>query len=515
MIDLTPLIRPFFLRRVKATRKWQGRQKEVQLKVLGELLKKGASTEIGRKAGFSAILKGKDQYEAFRKALPPVGYEEIRKDVMRMIAGGKDILWPGKCLNYAQSSGTSGGKSKYIPITDDSLRRNHYQGSFDTVAHYLASNPQSRLFSGKAFILGGSFANELKIDNPDVRVGDLSATLINSIPLFGSIFRIPDKKTALLSDWNLKLPLLAGKAARCIVTNISGVPSWFLTVLKKICSDTGSRHITDVWPDLEVFFHGGISFDPYREEYIRLTEGRCLFRETYNASEGFFAVQNEADDNSMLLILDAGIFYEFIPLTGGDPVPAWEVNEGETYEMVITSCNGLWRYRIGDTVRIISADPLKIVIAGRTKSFINAFGEELMQENADHGIAVACHATGATIRNYTAAPLFASEGQKARHQWLIEWEKEPEDLNDFARILDEELCRVNSDYEAKRSHSIFLAPPEIISAPDGLFDLWLANAGNHKLGGQRKIPRLSNNRDLMTTLFSLMDRQKPETTSAR
>lgn len=505
MFDITPIIRQFFLPRVKATRAWKGHQKEVQLKVLRQLLHDAANTEIGRNAGFKSVLTATDIYERFKEAMPTVEYEDIRADVMRMIDGEKDILWSGVCRNYAQSSGTSGGKSKFIPITADSLKRNHYRGSTDAVAHYLADNPKSHLFSGKAFILGGSFANELNLSNPRVKVGDLSATLINSIPVFASLFRIPSKRTALMSDWTEKLPLLASEASGRNVTNISGVPSWFLTVLKKICSDAGVRHITDVWPNLEVFFHGGIAFNPYREEYTELTEGKCHFRETYNASEGFFAVQNAPDDNSMLLILDAGVFYEFIPLSGGSPVPAWQVREGETYELVITACNGLWRYRIGDTVRIVSADPLKIVIAGRTKSFINAFGEELMQENADHGIAAACRATGATIRNYTAAPLFASEGRKARHQWLIEWEKKPTDIDAFAKILDAELCRVNSDYEAKRSHSIFLDSPEIISAPDGLFDRWLSTTGNQKLGGQRKIPRLTNNREVISSMFSIMN----------
>ena len=503
IIDFTPLLRPLFEKRAKATRLWQGRQEEVQKEVLIYLLRKARNTLVGTRNDFSKIAESSSPYEAYRNTVVTTEFEQIRPDVMRMINGEKDILWPGKCRNFAQSSGTSGGKSKYIPITDASLRKNHYQGSFDTVAHYIFSNPESRMFSGKGFILGGSFANELNIDNKNVRVGDLSATLINKIPALGGMFRIPDKHTALLSDWEIKLPELTRKASKSYVTNISGVPSWFLTVLKKICSDNNTDLITDIWPGLEVFFHGGISFDPYREEYKRLTGGKCNFRETYNASEGFFAVQNEPDDTSMLLILDAGVFYEFIPLSGNDPVAAWEVKKGETYEMIITSCNGLWRYHLGDTVRIESVDPLKIRIAGRTKSFINAFGEELMEDNAEHGIAAACKATGAIIRNYTAAPLFADKLHKAHHQWLIEWEKEPENPSLFVEHLDKALAEVNSDYEAKRAHSIFLEMPEIIDAPRGLFDHWLAEAGNHKLGGQRKIPRLSNNRHLMETLIKM------------
>lgn len=503
-MNLTPVVRPVFVARAKATDRFAVEGEDIQRRILVDLLKKASRTEVGRRYHFGSMAIERDPYQEYRNRLAPVEYEDIRADVMKMVNGARNILWPGYVHDYAQSSGTSGGKSKYIPITAEGLRINHYQGAFDSVAHYLRLNPSSRLFSGKGFILGGSFANELHPKNPHVHVGDLSATLINSIPPGANIFRVPDKKTALMADWEEKLPALVAAAENVNVTNISGVPSWFLTVIKNICAHRGVDKISDVWPNLEVFFHGGISFEPYRDEYRALTDpSKMHFLETYNASEGFFAVQNDFGDPAMLLIVDAGVFFEFIPVDGGDPVPVWEVTKGKVYELLLTSVNGLWRYRVGDTVRIESVAPLKIRIAGRTKSYINAFGEELMEDNAERAIASACARTGASIVNYTAAPLFADNKHRGRHQWLIEWEKEPESIEGFAGILDTELRSLNSDYDAKRKHTIFLDPPEILTAERGVFDRWLRSAGNHKLGGQRKIPRLSNTRALMEAILAL------------
>ena len=503
-IDFTPLARPIFVRRAEATDRFAVEGDDLQREILKSLLKKAAHTDIGRRHHFGQLARALDPYQEYRNLVAPVEYEDIRADVMRMVNGEKDVLWPGTVRNFAQSSGTSGGKSKYIPITPEGLRTNHYQGGFDSIAHYLRLNPSSRMFSGKGFILGGSFANELHPTNPNVRVGDLSATLINRIPAAANMFRIPDKQTALMPDWEKKLPALAEAAEFADVTNISGVPSWFLTVIKTICERRGVEKISDVWPNLEVFFHGGISFEPYREEYRALTDpSKMHFLETYNASEGFFAVQNDFSDPAMLLILDAGVFFEFIPVEGGDPLPVWEVSEGEVYELLLTSANGLWRYRVGDTVRVESKAPLKIRIAGRTKSYINAFGEELMEDNAERAMASACQQTGASILNYTAAPLFATDEHKGRHQWLIEWEKKPDSIEHFRNVLDAELRALNSDYEAKRSLTIFLDPPEILTAKPGLFDFWLKSAGTHKLGGQRKVPRLSNTRALIETILDL------------
>lgn len=505
-MDLTPIIKPGFLKLAARTAAWTRNTDSLQREVLRGLLERGRDTEYGRRHDFASVLKERDIVAAYRRNVPAVEYEDIRDIVMRMVKGEKNLLWPGRCHDFAQSSGTSGGKSKFIPITDDSLSGNHYKGGADVVAHYLNLVPESRLFSGKGFILGGSFANTLGIDMPGVHIGDLSATLIRRINPLANLFRIPDKKTALMSDWEKKLPALVAAAKDCNVTNLSGVPSWFLTVIRRIIEAKGVEKISDVWPNLEVFFHGGISFAPYRDEYKRLTDpSKMHFLETYNASEGFFAVQNDFRDPGMLLIIDCDIFYEFIPVEGADrrPRAIWEVITGEVYELVITSSNGLWRYRLGDTVRITQTSPVKIKIAGRTKSFINAFGEELMEDNADRAIAKACDQCGASILNYTAAPLYASNGKKGRHQWVIEWGIKPADINEFADVLDKELRRLNSDYDAKRLKSIFLDSPQVITARGGLFDDWLRSAGSHKLGGQRKVPRLSNDRNIIDRLLKM------------
>lgn len=508
-IDFTPLFRRRFHNIARRTQRWAGHVKEIQTAELIKLLKKSRDTLYGKDHDFKDILTSDDVYESFSRKVPLVAYEDIRPLVMRMIEGEKDLLWPGICRDYAQSSGTSGGKSKYIPITGDSLQGNHYRGGEDAVAHYMLHHPESKIFSGKGFILGGSFSNTLGLEGVRTKVGDLSATLINKITPLAEFVRVPDKQTALMSDWAEKLPRLVDKSLKENITNISGVPSWFLTVLRKTLEKKGVTTLAEVWPNLEVFFHGGISFEPYREEYAEITKGlRMHFVETYNASEGFFAVQDDPDDRAMLLILDRNIFYEFIPAgdSKAEAVPAWKVEEGKIYEMVITASNGLWRYRLGDTVRIVRKDPVKIKIAGRTGSFINAFGEEVMEDNAEKAIAMACDACGVHILNYTAAPVYAKKGRKGRHQWLIEWEKEPHDAGLFATELDKALRSLNSDYDAKRSDSIFLGLPEIVSAKSGLFDEWLRQAGSQKLGGQRKVPRLSNGRELIEALLEINGR---------
>ncbi len=502
-MDFTGIARTIFSARAKRTEKWAGHTEEIQRRQLQWLLQRAESTEVGRRYGFCDILNSTDPVKTYMHEVNTVVYDDIRALAMRMVEGEKDVLWPGKCIRFAQSSGTSGGKSKFVPITDDSLRHNHYPGTSDVVAHYLRMNPASRIFSGKSLILGGSFANELQL-NSGVKVGDLSATLIDRMPRLAEMMRVPDKRIALMEDWSKKLPALAKAAADSYITNISGVPSWFLTVLKEVCRIKGTDKVSDVWPGLEVFFHGGIDFRPYRKEYEALTDsGRMHFMETYNASEGFFAFQNDFSDSGMLLIIDCSIYYELEPLSGGTSIPLWEAERGKTYELLISSSNGLWRYRIGDTVTITDTDPVKIRIAGRTRSFINAFGEEVMEDNANRAIAAACEATGASIANYTAGPCYAHDNSRGRHQWLIEWTREPHDMQLFRDTLDSTLQEVNSDYQAKRAHTIFLDPPEIITARQGLFDKWLSLIGNHKLGGQKKVPRLSNSRDILDKLLSL------------
>ena len=501
--NLTPLLRPVFAGRVRAARSWEGNVRGVQEEQLRRLLHLARHTATGERHGFKAI----DCYEKFAATVPVSEYADIRADVMRMVAGERDVLWPGRCRRFAQSSGTSDGKSKFIPVTDHSLRLNHYPGARDVVAHYLNLYPDSRLFAGKAFILGGSFANELHDVPPGVTVGDLSANLIDAMNPAANLLRVPSKRVALMADWHEKLPALIDAAIGQDITNISGVPSWFLTLLRQALERTGAATVHDIWPHLEVFFHGGISFVPYREQYARITDpARMRYLETYNASEGFFAVQDLHEPGTMRLLLDTGVFYEFVPLDAAgerfpEAVPAWAVEPGRTYALLITAPNGLWRYAIGDTVRIHSADPLRISIAGRTRSFINAFGEELMVHNADAAIARAADATGSQVLNYTAAPVFATERSRGRHQWLIEWAVPPADAAEFARVLDATLQHLNSDYQAKRSGTIFLDPPSITTASPGLFDRWLASTG--KLGGQRKVPRLHNDRSVIDRLLEM------------
>ncbi len=501
-MSVTTLLRKYFVQRAMRTDDWAHRLQALQLQQLRWLLKRAQQTEFGRQHGFTDILHSSDIYAAYRAAVKRCEFESIRDAVRRMIQGVPDVLWPGVCRDYAQSSGTSGGKSKYIPITADSLRYNHYAGGKDAVAYYLRLVPESRLFDGKALILGGSFANEIENLPPRVHVGDLSATLIRKINPLAGMVRVPSRKIALMPDWTRKLPLMTQRAsaAKCL-TNISGVPSWMLVLMRNILSHTGLENLKEVWPGLEVFFHGGISFDPYRDEYERIGTKNLRFIENYNASEGFFAVQNDFDDRAMLLLIDAGIFFEFMPLDGTEPLPAWEVIEGKTYELIITVCNGLWRYSPGDTVLICNTKPLKIKVAGRTHSYLNAFGEELMGHNAEAAITEACRSTGAVIADYTAAPIYASDVKKGAHQWLIEWIKKPASIEEFAQILDNALQRLNSDYQAKRSGDIFLGAPEITSLSEGTFDHWLASVGNGKLGGQRKVPRLCNDRHIVEAIL--------------
>lgn len=499
-MNITKLFRPLILKRFNIESTEQADIRSVQLGQLQWLLAKGAATRYGAAHGMSPSMT----FDEFRLKVPLTTYADIRSDVESMIAGEPDILWPGVTHRFAQSSGTSDGKSKFIPITDDSLERCHYRGSGMSVAQYLRFNPSSRIFSGKSFILGGSFANTLGITGGKVKVGDLSATLIDRINPLANLRRVPDKATALMADWEAKLPRLVEAGMKADVTNIAGVPSWFLTVIKKILERSGAESIHDVWPNLEVFFHGGIAFGPYRDEYATITDpSRMHYLETYNASEGFFGVQAAPGEPPLLLLTECGVFYEFLPL-GADPmatVAPWEVEEGKIYELVITSCNGLWRYRLGDTVKITGVEPLTFLIEGRTKAFINAFGEELMVHNADNALAKVCRETDSSTVDYTAAPVYAHGKNHGRHQWIIEFNKRPADMADFAAKLDSQLRRENSDYDAKRAKNIFLDPLEIVEARPGLFDHWLAATG--KRGGQRKVPRLSNDRHIADQLLKL------------
>ena len=470
----------------------------LQRKVLAHLLECAKDTEYGRKHLFDAT---KD-YCYFAKNVPVNTYEELKGDIDRMRQGERDVLWPGRVKWFAKSSGTTNDKSKFIPVSPEGLKRNHYQGGTDVVVLYLRNNPQSRMFDGRGLILGGSHTPNYNL--PDSLVGDLSAILIENINPLVNLFRVPSKQTALLSDFEVKRDRIAREAMNKNVTNLSGVPSWMLSVLNRVMELTGKTHLEEVWPNLEVFFHGGVAFTPYREQYEQLiTSPNMHYMETYNASEGFFGVQDDPADKSMLLLLDNDVFYEFIPVEdlASDPIPLWAVETGKNYAMVISTACGLWRYMIGDTVKFTSTNPYKFVISGRTKSFINAFGEELIVDNAEQGLAYACKKTGAVVSEYTAAPVFMDNKAKCRHQWVIEFAKAPADLADFAATLDRKLQELNSDYEAKRFKDITLQPLEIIEARQNLFNDWLRSRG--KLGGQHKVPRLSNERNIIDELIGM------------
>ena len=484
--------------RQHALEKHQNGGEALQRAVLEHLIQKAKDTEYGRNHAFDSI-KGYDDYVG---CVPVNTYEELKGDIDRMRQGETDILWPGRTKWYAKSSGTTNDKSKFIPVTQDGLHDIHYAGGFDSVAIYLRNNPKSRLFDGRALILGGSHAPNYNL--PGSLVGDLSAILIENINPLANLVRVPKKSTALLSDFEVKRDRIAREAMTKNVTNISGVPSWMLSMLTRMMEITGKTHLEEVWPNIEVFFHGGVAFTPYREQYKRLiTSPNMHYMETYNASEGFFGIQDDPTDKSMLLMLDYGVFYEFIPMDSENrqPIPLWEVETGKNYAMVISTSCGLWRYEIGDTIQFTSTNPYKFIISGRTKHFINAFGEELIVDNAEQGLAYACEQTGAEVLEYTAAPVFMDANAKCRHQWLIEFSKRPADVQQFAALLDRRLQEINSDYEAKRYKDITLQHLEIVEARQGLFNDWLKLRG--KLGGQHKVPRLSNSRDTMEQLLAL------------
>lgn len=498
---LTGTISLFFRRRQREIERFGQNLEGIQHNQLHALLTKARDTEWGHKYDFRSI----KSYSDFHERLPLQAYDDIKPYVNRMINGEKNVLWPSVVSWYAKSSGTANDKSKFLPVTNDILKGCHYKGGFDCVALYLRNNPDSHFFSRKGLILGGSHSPS----NLNVRAhqGDLSAVLLQNLNPLVNLIRVPKKSIILMDEWESKIKAIVESTWNKDVNSLSGVPSWMLVLIKAVLKRAGKEYLTDVWPNLEVFFHGGISFEPYREQYRSLIPSdRMRYMETYNASEGFFGIQDDPNDHSLLMMPDYGIFYEFIPMneiSNDNPtiIPLESVELGKNYAMVITTAGGLWRYQIGDTVRFTSLFPHKFVISGRTKHFINAFGEELMVDNADRAIAMTCQRTGARVKEYTAAPLFMLDRAKGRHQWFIEFEKEPGSLESFASLLDSALQSLNSDYEAKRYKEISLQPLEIVVAKEGAFYEWLKRKG--KLGGQHKIPRLSNDRSHIDELLEI------------
>ncbi len=500
-MSITSFASHFFKSRLRELENYATQAERIQQGVLTHLIEDGCDTEYGR----NHLLKNTNSYEEFAQNVPVNTYEELKGYIDRMRYGEADVLWPGTVKWYAKSSGTTNDKSKFIPVSHDGLHCIHYQGGCDAVAIYLANHPDSKIFDGKSLILGGSHSPNYNL--PGSLVGDLSAILIENINPIVNIARVPKKATALLSDFDVKRDRIARETINKNVTTLSGVPSWLLSVLVRVLEISGKKHIEDVWPNLEVFWHGGIAFTPYRKQYEQLiTSPRMNYMETYNASEGFFGLQNDPAEKSMLLMVDYDEFYEFIPMDEFDNdnpsvVPLWGVEINKNYAMLITTSCGLWRYLIGDTVMFTSINPYKFVITGRTKYFINAFGEELIMDNAEKGLAYACEKTGAQILEYSAAPVYMDSHAKCRHQWLIEFAKEPDNLQTFSDLLDKRLQEVNSDYEAKRFHDVTLQHLEIIKGRPGIFNDWLKAKG--KLGGQHKIPRLSNSRKTLEEILAL------------
>jgi hypothetical protein len=474
---------------------------DVQEDVLRQMIDSARHTEFGRLYDYSSITTSRE----FRNRVPLQDYESLKPYIMRLKAGEQQLLWHTDIRWFAKSSGTTSDKSKFIPVSTEALEECHYKGGKDLLCLYFHNNPETKLFNGKVLTMGGS--HQINSLNNDSFYGDLSAILIQNLPFWIQLFRTPERSIALMDEWEEKIEKMARATMQEDVTNISGVPSWTLVLLKRILEISGKKDLTEVWPNLELFVHGAVNFAPYREQFRRLIpKPDMYYLETYNASEGFFGIQDQRDSEEMLLMLDYGIYYEFIPMQSWEEenpetLSLAEVKTGEQYAIVITTNAGLWRYRIGDTVTFTSTDPFRIKITGRTAHFINAFGEELIIDNAEKAMAETCAATGARIKDYTAAPVYFSENSSGAHEWLIEFERMPPDLHDFAVLLDQALKRQNSDYEAKRYNDKVLRAPMVKSLRTDTFYQWLKS--KHKLGGQHKVPRLANHRKFVDEILSM------------
>lgn len=467
---------------------------EVQKEWFERLVLNGRKTAFGQKFNYDDV----HTYDDFKRKVPLQDYNDVKEWVDRETAGEEDVLWPGETQWFAKSSGTTSDRSKFIPVTKESLEECHYKGGKDLLAIYYAHFPATKLYNGKHLVVGGSAEhNKLR---PSSYTGDLSSIILKNLPWWVEFKRVPSRETALMGEWEQKIEKLAEETMYEDVSSISGVPSWTLVLLNRILEKTGKSDIREVWPNLELFMHGGVSFTPYEEEFKRIIPHEDMhYIESYNASEGFFGIQDEPDGD-LLLMLDYGIFFEFIPMsefngTNSETVVGLEdVELNENYAIVISTNGGLWRYIIGDTVQFTNLYPFRIKVTGRTKHFINVFGEEVIIENADNAISAACEQTGALIKDYTACPVYMEEGSQGGHEWIIEFSEKPNDIDLFSQVLDDTLRAVNSDYDAKRTNDLTLKFPIIHVAREGLFEDWLKN--KKKLGGQHKVPRLCNNRKI-------------------
>ena len=473
---------------------------QTQEEVLRYLIKKAKNTEFGNQHKFNKI----KNYSDFSNKIPVRTYEEFSIFIEKIREGKENILWPSKTTLFAKSSGTTNSRSKFIPITRESLKSNHFKAGKDMLSLYENNFNSLSIYKGKGLMLGGSLKKSSKGNYTD---GDLSAILLSEFPLWVNHHRIPDIKTALMRDWENKLNLIAKQAIKTNITNITGVPSWMLILLKRILKISGKKDITKVWPNLELYMHGGVNFEPYKNQFKKLIPSKKMnYLEGYNASEGFFAIQDKMNSEGLLLMLDHGIFYEFIDMNKYkkrelDAITLKKVKLNINYALVISTNGGLWRYLVGDVVCFTSLNPFKIKIIGRTQSFLNTFGEELIVDNAERAITKTCKIFNASVNEYTVAPLFI-DNEAGKHQWLIEFSKAPKDIDDFKTTLDKKLQDLNSDYAAKRSQNIVLLPPEIISLKHNTFYLWLKK--HNRLGGQYKVPRLTNNRKIAEEILALI-----------
>lgn len=472
-----------------------------QREVLQDLVTHGQYSEFGRKYGFTSLFN----IRKFKASVPIHEYDDLKPYIERLMQGEQHLLWNTPVNWFAKSSGTTSDKSKFIPITQESLEDCHYQAAKDVLTLYYNYHNESHLLTGKGLVIGGS--HQISKINEEVNYGDLSAVLLQNTPIWANWIRTPELSIALMDEWEEKIEKLAQSTIPETVTSISGVPTWTLVLIKRILEITGKQTLKEVWPDLELYIHGGVSFTPYREQFKKLIGEDCTYLEMYNASEGFFAAQDDPNEEGMLLFLNHGIFYEFMPVEEygkKDPLTVGldKVEMGKNYALVISTNGGLWRYLVGDTVQFTSLNPFRIKVSGRLKQYINAFGEEIIADNSDKAITMAAEKTGLVVKDYTAAPVYFGDHSKGAHEWLIEFEEHPASTDAFAYELDCALKSLNSDYEAKRYKDMALTLPQVHAVPAGLFNQWLKSKG--KLGGQHKVPRLSNDRKYIDDIKQLM-----------
>lgn len=497
---LSPAISSLARMRLWRIEGWKTHPEDSQREILQDLISSAQYTEFGKLHNFSTIFS----LQQFKERVPLHEYDDLKPYIQRMLDGEENLLWNTPASWFAKSSGTTSDKSKFIPVTDESLQDGHYKAAKDVLTLYYNFNPESDLLTGKGLVIGGS--HTINQVNEDVQYGDLSAVLLQNAPFWGGWLRTPELSIALMDEWETKIEKLAETTIKENVTSISGVPTWTLVLFKRILEMTGKKTMAEVWPGLELYMHGGVSFTPYREQFHRLIGKPINYLETYNASEGFIAAQERPGDEGMLLFVDHGIFMEFLPVEEyGKENPRTlqlsEVEEGKNYGLIISTNGGLWRYVLGDTIQFISLNPFRIIVSGRLKSYINAFGEELIIDNSDKAIAIASRNTGAIVNDYTAAPVYFSDERNGAHEWLIEFSKAPEDFSLFVEELDKALKEQNSDYEAKRYKDIALGMPVVHAIKEGVFSQWLKSKG--KLGGQHKVPRLSNDRTHLEEILAI------------